>query len=66
MLSHQDVARYMSEIAELKTQVEVLNISMQHVREEARHKDQLIREQYQTIEDLKRANRQLQEQVINS
>ena len=44
MLSHQDVARYLSEIAELKTQVEVLNINVQHLREEGRHKDQLVRE----------------------
>jgi hypothetical protein len=53
------VARYLSEIAELKTQIEVLKINVQHLREEGCHKDQMVREQYQTIEDLKRSNRQL-------
>ena len=60
------MARYLSEIAELKTQIEVLKINVQHLREEGCHKDQMVREQYQTIEDLKRSNRQLQDQALAS
>jgi bacterioferritin-associated ferredoxin len=36
------------------------------MKEEVKHKDQLIREQYSTIEDLKRTNRSIQEQLLNN
>jgi len=43
----------------MKTQVEVLAINVQHLKEELKHKDVLLREQFQTIEDLKVTNKSL-------
>ncbi len=37
-----NIARYLSEIVDLKTQVEVYSITVNHLKEEIKQKDQVI------------------------
>ena len=49
-IDHKKLASYLSEIAQLKTQVEVLSINVLHLKDEIRYKDTLARDQLKTID----------------
>ncbi len=49
----QQVGRYLSEIAELKTQLEILNINLNQANEKLKQKEYIIQEQNTLISELK-------------
>ncbi|CDW87141.1 UNKNOWN [Stylonychia lemnae] len=62
-LEYQKISKYLSEIAQLKTQVEVLNIQVTHLKEEVQTKDSTIQDQNIQIEELSMQLQNMKQQV---